>query len=89
MNYFPHPDHCAVVISLLFYFLGCERGNGRMCGCLFVLKHDMVSFIYFYFFKLISPSRPLCCCDIKKDLLFDFLGCERGNGRMRGSLLVQ
>ena len=24
MNYFPHPDHCAVVISLLFYFIGCE-----------------------------------------------------------------
>ena len=33
---FSHPDHCAVVISLLFYFLGCKRGNGRMCGCLFV-----------------------------------------------------
>ena len=65
MNYFPHRDHCAVVISLLFYFLGCERGNGRMCGCLFVKKHDIFSFIIF-FFKLIFPSRPLCCCDIKK-----------------------
>ena len=49
MNYFPHPDQCAVVISLLFYFLGCERGNGRMCSCLFVQKHDCMCFFQINF----------------------------------------